>query len=123
MQGSIISEAVSAAAGAASVAAGAAAAADTITLLDAFTLGTVCLFTGVVSAWGAAVCRPAMVDGMGRVVAAQQLAVAVRPGLCRVTGARSDSDDDDDEQPAGGIQAATAADGDGGKPAAAGGSS
>eukprot|EP00879_Flechtneria_rotunda_P000970 GHRR01001103.1.p1 GENE.GHRR01001103.1~~GHRR01001103.1.p1 ORF type:complete len:461 (+),score=171.15 GHRR01001103.1:185-1567(+) len=81
VQGSIVADALTAAAGAADLAAGAAAAADTVTVLDAFTLGTVCVFTGMVSAWGAAMCRPATVDGMARVIAAQQLVAAVQPDL------------------------------------------
>jgi hypothetical protein len=87
VQGSIVVDAVSAAADAATLAAGVAAAADTISLLDAFTLGTVSVFTGAVSAWGAAVCRPGTVDGMARVVAAQQLmaAVMMKPQTSKVS--------------------------------------
>jgi hypothetical protein len=86
VQGSIVGEALAAAAAASTAAAGAAAAMETVTLLDAFTLGTVCVVTGMVSAWGAAVCRPATVDGMARAIAAQQLAAAVQPKMRAVAG-------------------------------------
>ena len=91
VQGSVVGEALAAAVTASSVAAGAAAAVDTVSLLDAFTLGTVCVVTGMVSAWGAAVCRPATVDGMARAVAAQQLAAAVQPNMRAVTVGRDSS--------------------------------
>ncbi|KAF6251371.1 hypothetical protein COO60DRAFT_629911 [Scenedesmus sp. NREL 46B-D3] len=91
VQGSVVGEALAAAATASSVAAGTAAALDTVSLLDAFTLGTVCVVTGMVSAWGAAVCRPATVDGMARAIAAQQLAAAVQPNMRVVTCSREDS--------------------------------
>jgi hypothetical protein len=91
VQGSIAGEALAAAVTASSVAAGAAAAIDTVSLLDAFTLGTVCVVTGMVSAWGAAVCRPATVDGMARAIAAQQLAAAVQPQMRVVTCSRDGS--------------------------------
>jgi hypothetical protein len=96
VQGSIAGEAIAAAVTASSVAAGAAAAIDTVSLLDAFTLGTVCVVTGMVSAWGAAVCRPSTVDGMARAIAAQQLAAAVQPELrvvtCSIEGSSSSDD-------------------------------
>jgi hypothetical protein len=91
VQGSVVGEALAAAVTASSVAAGAAAAIDTVSLLDAFTLGTVCVVTGMVSAWGAAVCRPATVDGMARAIAAQQLAAAVQPKMRAVVDGRGSS--------------------------------
>ena len=57
---------------------GMAAAADTISAVDAVLLGSICVVTGMVSAWGAAVTRPGMVTGMGRYIAAQQLVTIVR---------------------------------------------
>jgi hypothetical protein len=78
--GTILADAFAAGVGAAGgLAEGMAAAVDTVSVVDAALLGSICVVTGMVSAWGAAVTRPSMVTGMGCYIAAQQLITIVCP--------------------------------------------